>query len=140
MLDWFSRFVLAWRLADSLEIGFVLECAQSLLTQATPEIWNNDQGSHFTRPEYTDLLLAAQVQISIDGRGRARDNISIERLWRSVKYEEVYLHEYYTPRDARTGLGQVFQFCSTRRPHQSLAYCTPAAVYLGQALLPAKPT
>jgi putative transposase len=99
------------------------------LAQATPTIWNSDQGSHFTSPQYTDLLLAAGVQISMDGRGRARDNIFTERLWRSVKYEEVYLTEYANPRDARQGLSRYFRFYNGERPHQALGYQTPAAVY-----------
>jgi putative transposase len=133
VLDWFSRYVLAWELSDTLAIDFVLSCARCALAQATPTIWNSDQGSHFTSPQYTDLLLAADVQISMDGRGRARDNIFTERLWRSVKYEEVYLTEYATPRDARHGLGRYFQFYNGERPHQALAYQTPAAVYFRPA-------
>jgi putative transposase len=131
VLDWFSRYVLAWELSDTLDIGFVLTCAQRALAQATPEIWNSDQGSHFTSPQYTDLLLGAGVQISMDGRGRARDNIFTERLWRTVKYEEVYLTEYATPREAHSGLGRYFPFYNQTRPHQALAYQTPAAVYFG---------
>jgi putative transposase len=133
VLDWFSRYVLAWELSDTLELPFVLDCAQAALTQATPTIWNSDQGSHFTSPQYTALLLAAGVQISMDGRGRARDNIFTERLWRTVKYEEVYLTEYATPRDARAGLSRYFPFYNTQRPHQALAYQTPAAVYFQPA-------
>lgn len=133
VLDWFSRYVLAWELSDSLELPFVLDCARCALAQATPTIWNSDQGSHFTSPQYTELLLAAGVQISMDGRGRARDNIFTERLWRSVKYEEVYLTEYVTPRDARQGLGRYFQFYNHERPHQALAYQTPAAMYFQPA-------
>ena len=131
-LDWYSRYVLAWQLSDTLDIAFVLACAQAALAQARPAIWNSDQGSHFTSPQYTDLLLAAEVQISMDGRGRARDNIFTERLWRTVKYEEVYLTEYAAPRDAHIGLGQYFAFYNHERPHQALGYQTPAAVYAGQ--------
>jgi len=129
VLDWFSRYVLAWELSDTLELPFVLDCAQAALDQATPQIWNSDQGSHFTSPQYTNLLLAAGVQISMDGRGRARDNIFTERLWRTVKYEEVYLTEYARPRDARQGLSRYFRFYNHQRPHQALGYQTPAAVY-----------
>lgn len=132
-LDWYSRYVLAWELSDTLDLGFVLSCAQRTLAQATPEIWNSDQGSHFTSPRYTDLLLAAGVQISMDGRGRARDNIFTERLWRTVKYEEVYLTEYANPREAQSGLGRYLTFYNHERPHQALNYRTPAAVYSGQA-------
>jgi len=130
-LDWYSRYVLAWELSDSLDLAFVLTCAQAALAQATPQIWNSDQGSHFTSPQYTDLLLASGVQVSMDGRGRARDNIFTERLWRTVKYEEVYLTEYLHPRDARCGLSRYFQFYNHQRPHQALDYLTPAAVYFG---------
>ena len=132
VLDWYSRFVINWQLSDTLDIAFVLNCARMALAQATPKIWNSDQGSHFTSPQYVALLLAAEVQISMDGRGRARDNIFTERLWRTVKYEEVYLNEYFTPREAHTGLGQYFPFYNNDRPHQSLGYQTPVAVYLGQ--------
>ncbi len=133
MLDWYSRYVIAWELSDTLDVVFVLACAQAALAQAKPQICNSDQGSHFTCPQYTDLLLAAGVQVSMDGRGRARDNIFTERLWRTVKYEEVYLTEYATPREARQGLGAYFQFYNHERPHQALAYQTPAAVYFGSA-------
>ena len=129
VLDWYSRYVLAWELSDTLEIDFVLTCAERALGQATPQIWNSDQGSQFTSPQYTGRLLEAGVQISMDGRGRARDNIFTERLWRSVKYEEVYLNEYAHPRDARQGLGQYFPFYNHERPHQALAYRTPAVAY-----------
>ena len=133
VLDWFSRYVLAWELSDSLELSFVLSCARAALAQATPQIWNSDQGSHFTSPQYTELLLGQGVQISMDGRGRCRDNIFTERLWRTVKYEEVYLTEYANPREARHGLGRYFPFYNDERPHQALGYLTPAAVYFRSA-------
>jgi putative transposase len=129
VLDWFSRYVIAWELSDTLELPFVLTCTQRALGQARPTIWNSDQGSHFTSPQYLDLLWHKQVQVSMDGRGRCRDNIFTERLWRSVKYEEVYLNEYATPREARQGLAHYFLFYNQERPHQALAYRTPAAVY-----------
>src|SRR6266498_662015 len=129
VLDWFSRYVLAWELSDTLELPFVLTCPQRALSQATPKIWNSDQGSHFTSPLYIDLLLGKQVQVSMDGRGRCRDNIFTERLWRTLKYEEVYLTEYANPREARHGLGHYFPFYNRERPHQALGYQTPAAVY-----------
>ncbi len=132
-LDWFSRYVLAWELSDTLELPFVLTCTQRALDQATPTIWNSDQGSHFTSPQYLDLLLGQQVQVSMDGRGRCRDNIFTERLWRTVKYEEVYLTEYPNPREARQGLSRYFPFYNTERPHQALNYQTPAAVYFQPA-------
>jgi putative transposase len=133
VLDWFSRYVLAWELSDTLELPFVLTCTQRALDQATPTIWNSDQGSHFTSPQYLDLLLGQQVQVSMDGRGRCRDNIFTERLWRSVKYEEVYLTEYANPREARQGLAHYFPFYNTERPHQALGYQTPATVYFQPA-------
>lgn len=132
VLDWYSRYVLSWALSDSLEISFVLEAMHRALAQATPSICNSDQGSHFTSPQYTELLLAQAVQISMDGKGRALDNIFTERLWRSVKYEEVYLHDYAHPRQARQGLGRYFPFYNHQRPHQALNYRTPAEVYFAQ--------
>jgi putative transposase len=132
VLDWFSRYVVSWELAQTLEMPFVLTAVQRALAYAKPEIWNSDQGSHFTSSQYTDLLQAAQVQISMDGRGRALDNIFVERLWRSVKYEEVYLHEYATPREARHGLAQYLEFYNDERPHQALDYLTPAQVHFGK--------
>jgi putative transposase len=133
ILDWFSRYVISWELDQTLELPFVLRAVERALAQATPEIWNSDQGSHFTSPQYTERLLAAQIQISMDGRGRALDNIFVERLWRSVKYEEVYLHDYRSPREARGGLTRYFEFYDHERPHQALQYRTPAQVYFGRA-------
>ena len=132
VLDLFSRYVISWELDQSLELPFVLSAAQRALAQATPEIWNSDQGSHFTSPQYTDLVLAAHVQISMDGRGRALDNIFVERLWRSVKYEEVYVYDYANPREARQHLTRYFEFYDHERPHQALDYRTPADVYFGR--------
>lgn len=130
VLDWYSRYVVSWQLDDTLEMPFVLATVDQALAQATPVIWNSDQGSHFTSPQYTRRLLDAQVRISMDGRGRAMDNIFTERLWRSVKYEEVYLHDYETPRQARQGLATYLTFYNQKRLHQSLDYRTPAEVYL----------
>lgn len=130
VLDWYSRYVVSWQLDDTLEMPFVLAAVEQALAQATPVIWNSDQGSHFTSPQYTRRLLDAQVRISMDGRGRAMDNIFTERLWRSVKYEEVYLHDYETPRQARQGLATYLTFYNQKRLHQSLDYRTPAEVYL----------
>lgn len=135
VLDWFSRFVIDWELSQTLAIDFVLDVIDRALAEAAPEICNTDQGAQFTSPKFTDRLLACDVRISMDGRGRALDNIFTERLWRSVKYEEVYLHEYDSPRAARLGLGSYFEFYNYIRPHQSLAYRTPAEVYF--ALPPA---
>jgi putative transposase len=129
VLDWYSRFVVAWSLDFTLEIGFVLTAMRSALTAATPTICNSDQGSHFTSPQYTQLLLDAQVQISMDSKGRALDNIFTERLWRTVKYEEVYLHDYASPREARSGITAYLDFYNHRRLHQALDYQTPAQIY-----------
>jgi putative transposase len=131
VLDWFSRYVVSWELDQTLEQTFVLQALERALVQATPEICNSDQGSHFTSPQYLALLNARAVRISMDGKGRALDNIFTERLWRTVKYEEVYLHEYASPREARQSLSQYFPFYNHQRPHQALDYRTPADVYLG---------
>ena len=129
MLDWFSRYVVSWELDDTLELPFVLQAVRVALQQATPVIWNSDQGSHFTSRAYRELLEAAHVHISMDGKGRALDNIFTERLWRTIKYEEVYLHEYASPREARQQLRAYLPFYNERRLHQSLAYQTPAERY-----------
>ena len=129
VLDWYSRFVVSWALDLTLEMGFVLEAMQVALATATPTICNSDQGSHFTSLQYTDLLLNAHIQISMDGQGRALDNIFTERLWRTVKYEEVYLKEYASPREARTNLNEYFAFYNHHRLHQALGYQTPASIY-----------
>ncbi len=129
ILDWYWRYVVSWELSDTLEIGFVLTAVERALAVVRPEIWNSDQGSHFTSPQYIARLEAAQVTISMDGKGRALDNIFTERLWRTVKYEEVYLHEYSGPRAARSGLNRYLEFYNHERPHQSPAYRTPGEVY-----------
>ncbi len=129
VLDWFSRFVVAWEIDQSLELPFVLTAVERSLQLASPIIWNSDQGSHFTSSQYLSRLQSANVQISMDGRGRALDNIFTERLWRSVKYEEVYLNDYQSPREVRIGLTNYFHFYNFERPHQSLNYSTPAVAY-----------
>jgi putative transposase len=129
VLDWFSRYVLSWALDQSLEMAFVLQAVDEALLQAKPNIWNSDQGSHFTSPHYTQRLLDADVQISMDGKGRALDNVFTERLWRTIKYEEVYLRDYASPREARQGIGEYMAFYNEERPHQSLEYRTPMEVY-----------
>src|SRR5690349_21445994 len=113
VLDWFSRYVVSWTLSDTLELPFVLEAVEQALRSAKPQIWNTDQGSQFTSPHLLALVEAAGVQISMDGKGRAHDTIFTERLWRSLKYEEVYLADYCSPREARAGVGQYFQFYNT---------------------------
>lgn len=132
VLDLYARYVVSWALDDTLEQPFVLDAVGRALTRARPHIWNSDQGSHFTSPQYTRLLSEAGVQISMDGKGRALDNIFIERLWRTVKYEDVYLRDYTSPRDTRTGLGQYLLHYNEQRPHSALDYRTPAVVYFGK--------
>jgi putative transposase len=134
-LDWYSRYVVAWELSDSLEIDFVLACMESALSVAIPQIVNSDQGSHFTSERFTGRLQSVGAQISMDGRGRCMDNIFTERLWRSVKYEEVYLSEYESPRAARRGLSRYLSFYNEGRPHQALGYKTPSQVYAEPACL-----
>ncbi len=129
VIDWFSRYIVSWELDQTVAQPFVLRAVERALERATPLIMNSDQGSHFTSPQYTGLLLAAGVQISMDGRGRALDNIFTERLWRTIKWEEVYLQDYATPRDARHGLSSYLQFYNHSRLHQALGYRTPAEVY-----------
>jgi putative transposase len=132
VLDWHSRYVVSWELDQTLEMPFVLDAVDRALAQATPTIWNSDQGSHFTSPQYLERLQQAQVQISMDGKGRALDNIFTERLWRTVKYEEVYLHDYAHPQEARQYLARYFDFYNHRRIHQALDYLTPAQIYFGK--------
>jgi putative transposase len=133
IIDWFSRYILSWELDETLEMPFVMEAVERALSEKAPEIWNSDQGSHFTSPQYIDRLQQAGVQISMDGKGRALDNILTERFWRTRKYEEVYLHDYANPRQVRSGLGSYFDFYNYRRVHQSLDYRTPAEVYFQTA-------
>jgi len=128
-LDWFSRFVVSWEIDQTLEIKFVIDALRSALEVAVPEIVNSDQGSHFTSPKHTDILLENNVKISMDGRGRAFDNIFTERLWRSVKYENIYVHDYRSPKELRSGLTKYFHDKNYIIPHQSLGYKTPAEVY-----------
>ncbi len=133
VIDWFSRYVLSWSVAGSLEASFCIEALDRALAAGNncgiPEVFNSDQGGQFTSLEFTARLLAKDIKISMDGRGRALDNIFVERLWRSVKQEEVYIREYGSMRDAESGLGRYFDFYNHRRLHQSLAYRTPATVY-----------
>lgn len=132
IIDWFSRYVLSWRLSNSLDVYFCLEALEEALEQGCPDIFNSDQGSQFTSNDFTRILLSKGIKISMDGRGRAFDNIFTERLWRSVKYEEVYIKDYRDYRDARDGLGNYFLFYNNRRHHQSLGYKTPSEIHLGK--------
>ena len=132
VIDWFSRYVLSWEVSVTMESNFCVAALDWALRTARPEIFNTDQGSQFTCQEFTGRLLAQGIVISMDGRGRALDNIFIERLWRSVKYEEVYLHDYQSVPAAVSGLSGYFQFYNHQRLHQSLGYRTPAVVYYGK--------
>ena len=128
-IDWFSRYVISWKLSPTLEIDFCLSALECALETATPEINNSDQGSHFTSEQFLQPLLHRNVKVSMDGRGRCMDNIFTERLWRTVKYENVYLKSYQTIGDANRGLTDYFQFYNTKRPHQSLNNQTPFQIY-----------
>jgi putative transposase len=137
VMDWHSRRVLSWRLSNTMDPSFCVEALQEALSRfGRPEIFNSDQGSQFTSGDFTGILLGAGVKISMDGKGRCIDNVFVERLWRSLKYEDVYLKAYTNLVEARTGLERYFQFYNTRRSHQALGHQTPAAFYdelLGQA-------
>ena len=129
VIDWYSRHVLSWRLSNTLSGAFCLEALEDALAGGRPEVFNSDQGSQFTASAFTGRLEACGIAVSMDGRGRAIDNVFIERLWRSVKYEEVYLKDYSTVPEAEESLGLYFRFYSHERIHQSLGYRTPAEVY-----------
>lgn len=130
VMDWYSRNVLAWRLSNTLDPGFCVEALKAALEQyGPPSIFNTDQGAQFTAKDFTDLLKAYGVQISMDGKGRCLDNIFIERLWRSLKYEEVYLKAYENGAEAREGIGTWFKYYGEKRPHQGLDNATPVATY-----------
>nr|VFJ64717.1 MAG: putative transposase [Candidatus Kentron sp. FM] len=131
IMDWYSRKVLSWRLSNSLDTAFCVECLEDALqTYGKPEIFNSDQGSQFTSIAFTDVLKREEIQISMDGRGRALDNIFVERLWRTVKYEDVYLKGYVNMSELILGLTEYFSFYNQERPHQCLAYRTPDQVYM----------
>jgi putative transposase len=129
IMDWYSRYVLAWRLSNSLEASFCLEALEAALKFGRPEIFNTDQGAQFTSDQFTGKLLAHNINISMDSRGRALDNIFIERLWRSLKYEYVYLNAPATGQELYTGLAHYFQFYNDERPHQGLSYAPPATAH-----------
>ncbi len=136
VMDWFSRYVLAWRTSITLEADFCLAALEQALGVAKPEIFNTDQGTQFTSRDWTGRLEEAEVKISMDGRGRCFDNIFIERLWRSVKYEEVYLKDYASRAEADRGLENYFEFYNGERLHQALDYRTPAEVHRERAARP----
>ena len=129
VMDWYSRYVLSWRLSNTLEGRFCLEALDEALGRGRPEIFNTDRGSQFTAQEYTDRLEGAGIRVSRDGRGRALDNVFVERLWRSVKYEDIYIKDYELVPELESGLAAYFWFYDEERPHQSLGYRTPGEVY-----------
>ena len=129
VMDWYSRYVLSWRLSNSMDVDFCLEALEDAFAFGRPEIFNTDQGSQFTSREFTGALKSRDIAISMDGRGRALDNVMIERLWRTVKYEEVYLKEYATGTECKKGLASYFEYYGHERRHQSLDRQTPWAVY-----------
>jgi putative transposase len=133
VMDWFSRFVLAWELSNTLDMSFCLWALEKALLQSQPQIVNTDQGSQFTANAFCQCLLARDIRISMDGRGRFLDNIFIERLWRSLKYECIYLYHFDSVPDLELGLTQYFQFYNHERPHQSFDYRTPAELYLAKS-------
>jgi putative transposase len=128
-IDWYSRYVVAWRLSNTLDGSFCTEMLDEALARGRPEVFNTDQGVQFTAGAFTGRLEAAGVAVSMDGRGRALDNVFVERLWRAVKYEDVYIREYGEVPELRRGLGRYFGFYNRARLHQALGYRTPAAVY-----------
>jgi putative transposase len=138
ILDWYSRYILAWEVSNTLDTAFCVAALDRALARGRPTIFNTDQGSQFTSQEFTGRLLAADVRISMDGRGRALDNVFVERLWRTVKYEEVYLKSYETVPVAICSLGAYFRFYNEERLHQALGYRPPAAVYHNPAPLQAQ--
>jgi putative transposase len=135
IIDWYSRYIVDWQLDQSLEIGFVLETMKRALARRKPGIINSDQGSHFTSPQYIELLKEHDVRISMDGKGRATDNIAIERFWRSLKYNEIYLNDYSSPRETRSGISGYIHLHNHYLPHQSLQKHTPASVYNREVVL-----
>jgi putative transposase len=129
VIDWFSRYILSWELSNSLDVYFCLEALDKALREGKPEIFNTDQGSQFTSISFTDMVIKNQIRMSMDSKGRALDNIFIERFWRSLKYEDIYLNDYQSITELRDGLKNYFDFYNNRRGHQSLKYKTPAEVY-----------
>jgi putative transposase len=132
VIDWYSRYVLAWRLSNSLDGLFCREVLLEALTIGLPETFNTDQGSQYTSLDFVEILLRHGIQVSMDGKGRAIDNVFIERLWRSVKYEDIYLRDYCEPVELHAGMGRYFPFYNTQRLHSSLDYTPPAVVYFAK--------
>lgn len=136
VFDWHSRYILAWELSWTMETDFCLSALEAALEHATPEIFNSDQGSQFTSDAFISALTVAHITISMDGKGSYQDNIRMERVWRSVKYEEVYLKEYATMESAKLAVSGYVEFYNTFRPHQNLGYKTPAEVHFALAEKP----
>ena len=134
IMDWYSRYVVAWRLSNTMDADFCVEALEEALGKGKPEVFNTDQGSQFTSEGFTGILARHGVKISMDGKGRYADNIFMERLWRTVKYEEVYLKAYSNGREAKAGLEAYLHFYNTQRPHQALGYRTPAEVFSGDSV------
>jgi putative transposase len=134
ILDWYSRHILSWRLSNTLENDFCLEALREVLQKGQPEIFNTDQGSQFTSAEFVALLESQGIRVSMDGSGRYNDNLFVERFWRTLKYEEVYLKAYSDAREARREIDRYIQFYNEERPHQALGYKTPAEVYYGEPI------
>ncbi len=134
IMDWFSRYVLSWEVSNTLEADFCVSALEAALRVARPEISNTDQGSQFTSDDFIGKLEKAEVRISMDGKGRFLDNIFVERLWRTVKYEDIFIHDYETLSDARIGLRRYFPFYNDERFHETLAYQTPAQLYWQSSL------
>lgn len=129
VMDWYSRYVLSWSVSNTMSVGWCIAAVTAALEHGTPEIFNTDQGGQYTSPQFTGMLVERNIRVSMDGRGRALDNIFIERLWRSVKYEDVYLKDYRDGHEVERGLSSYFRFYNTERVHQSLGYKTPAEVF-----------
>lgn len=129
VIDWFSKYVLSWELSNTLDVYFCLEALDKALRKGKPEIFNTDQGSQFTSKVFTETITGNEIKMSMDSKGRALDNICIERLWRSLKYEDIYIKDYHSFSELREGLNNYFDFYNNRRIHQSLKYKTPAEIY-----------
>lgn len=135
IMDWFSRKVLAWRLSNTMDVEFCIEALEEAMTKhGRPDIFNTDQGSQFTSPRFTEVLRDASIRLSMDGRGRWLDNVFIERLWRSLKYECIYLHAFETGSEARLGIGRWIEYYNQHRPHSALGGQTPDEAYLGSGI------
>lgn len=137
IIDWYSRKIVDYELSSTLEKGFVMTCLKRAFRHGHPEIINSDQGSHFTNADYLNLMEEYHIKVSMDGKGRARDNSRTERFFRSLKYEKIYLNEYENPRALRKGITEYMTFYHTDRPHQSMGYATPDEVYAGTVILKA---